>query len=482
MPFGPGQPAPRRPAGRAHPGGVGDQSRRASRRAVGAPGAGTRVEGRAREGRAAHLAAVRDVAVGARQERPGRGVAPRRPAGQLDRSPAPVDQHPATEPLPAVGADPAAEGRSGGRLDPGPVDRLRAGEHLHPARARGVPGRVVGHHRVGGRLSGQRVAVAVRRPADGPDRHPVAEHAVARDPPGVARRAPADDAPAAVGGHSYVGRLGRRSGVDRNDVVEVDELVGVAAHARADGGEVEAVVAVGVHLRDQDGAAAVDVLDVGDVAALVPADRADGRVLVGLVADALGDLAPLGGVAPVPAGVPVGERQPVAHRQAVRHPRGALALQEAAGVADAAGAEGALVAVRRGRVRVAVARRGMGAEDPDPALVAERADVRPGRRAVGDRLLQQQLGLLLVWTCLVRCLPRVGPRGGRHDGEQHHQHGQHHGQDEHRPAHGAGDRVVAGSDGVHGGPRSREEVGRTSWSASNRAPGREWVKPSTRRR
>ena len=84
---------------------------------------------------------------------------------------------------------------------------------------------------------------------------------------------------------------------------------------------------------------------------------------------------------------------------------------------------------------------------------------------------EQQLGLLLVWTCLVRCLPRVGPRGGRDDGEQHHEHGQHHGQDEHRPAHGAGDRVVAGSDGVHGGPRSREEVGRTSWSASNRRAG-----------
>ena len=368
------RPAALRGSGRGgDPGAVGDRgARRTSRRGVGAPRPVVGVERGARQGplAQAEVAAVGHDPVGAGHERPAERAAPL--GLRADHRPPPVGAQQATTQTRLVGrAGAAAQGGTGAGVEPGPVDGLGPGHHPGVAGTGAVTHGVVRDDRVDGRLARGRSAVPVRRPLRGPEEHAVAEHAVAGHAEGVARPPPGDAGAATVGHDPDVGRHGRRSGVDRNDVVEVDELVGVAAHAGADRREVEAVVAVGVHLRDQDGAAVVHVLDVGDVAALVPADGADGRGLVGLAADALGDLAPLRRVAPVAAGVPVGEREAVARGQPERHPRRALPLEEAAVVADAAAAQGGLVAVAGGGVRVAVgAVGGVRAGDADPHVLA----------------------------------------------------------------------------------------------------------------
>ena len=63
-----------------------------------------------------------------------------------------------TRPQRAGPADVSSQARS--------ADSVPGSTFTRPGRER-VPGRVVGHHRVDGRLAGGRVAVAVRRPADG---------------------------------------------------------------------------------------------------------------------------------------------------------------------------------------------------------------------------------------------------------------------------------------------------------------------------
>ena len=127
VPVGSGQSAPGRPAGRAHPGGVGDQSRRAAqtcgrrprrgyprrrqctRGPSGRPGGSTRRCRRCPPG-----------TPGSRG-RPTPSCGTARPLAS-SRRPAPGNRA-------AAGgrADPAAEGGSGRRLDPGPVGRLRPG-------------------------------------------------------------------------------------------------------------------------------------------------------------------------------------------------------------------------------------------------------------------------------------------------------------------------------------------------------------------
>ncbi len=167
-----------------------------------------------------------------------------------------------------------------------------------------------------------------------------------------------------------------------------------------------AVVAVGVHLRDHDAAVGVDLLDVGDVAAGVPAHAADRGHLVRLDVDRPGHLGPVDGVAPVDAGVPVAEGERVALAEPVGDPGGALPLEEAEAVVDAAaGADRGLVAVGGRRPRVAegvvgLVRAGVAGPDRGLGLLVGRGDVRRvggrGRgRLVGpgrSRRQQQQTG------------------------------------------------------------------------------------------
>ena len=273
-------------------------------------------------------------------------------------------------------------GRPGPRphsAGPAPVDTQARSAASAPGTSRArtageaFPAGVHRHHRVGVGLPGGDLAVPERRLRRGADLDAVAEHPVAHQPGGVGGALPREADPALVGDDPRAAGGRRRGGVVRHHVVQVQELVGPARRRRVERREVEAVGAVGVHLRQRDAAVVVDRLDVGDVATLEPRDRAVPRRAVRLDAHALGDLGPVDRVAPVPAGVPVGEADAVALAQPERHPGGALALEEAAVVADAVGAQRGLVAVGGLGEAVAVARRARGGCRASPSAWASRS-------------------------------------------------------------------------------------------------------------